>query len=282
MNDCSTKAAGRRRTCPSSSPYINGAERALYSLSTRSPAFADARWLTAAEPYIGIYTLAKLGFVGVLIFAVFIYVCGLLIVAWGKPAGCCNYRSGRWCFSFGACLFVLLFAFIALSSTLGLLAAIMATRIGCTLADHPGQPVLIEPIRFLQSVVKHHVDYDTIKWVFSAVSPEYAVRVLARFDECQETHLSTYRIMGEPFVRNLTAVIGYQKELAFLWDGFNMSEINTKLDGITGALGGSATDASKLKELGKELSPLLAFSLDIPKPPTEPDLSTQKVSGGLF
>ncbi|KAL1458872.1 hypothetical protein MTO96_027639, partial [Rhipicephalus appendiculatus] len=229
----------------------------------------------AAEPYIGIYTIAQLAFVGVLIFIVLLYVCGLLVVAWGQPSGCCNYRSGRWCFSLGACCFVLLFAFVALSSTVGLLGAIMATRVGCTLADHPGQPVLIEPIRFLQSVVRHHVDYDTIKWATEAVSPEYAVRVLARFDECEETKLSTYRLMGEPFVRNLSEVIGYQKQLAFLWEGFNMSEIDEKLGGITAAIGISGADASKLKELGEKLSPLLNFSLDIPKPPYEPDLSTQ-------
>ncbi|KAL3207755.1 hypothetical protein MRX96_039538 [Rhipicephalus microplus] len=78
-------------------------------------------------------------------------------------------------------------------------------------------------------------------------------RVLARLDECEETRLSAYRLMGELFVRNLTQVIGYQKELAFLWEGFNMSEIDQKLYGITAALGISGAEASKLKELGEKL-----------------------------
>ncbi|KAH6934605.1 hypothetical protein HPB50_025691 [Hyalomma asiaticum] len=229
----------------------------------------------AAEPYIAIYTIAKLVFISVLLLAVLLYVFGLLLVAWGQPAGCCNYRSGRWCFSLGACIFLLLFAFVALAATAGVLASIMVSRCGCTLAERLGQPALIEPIRFLQSVVKKHVGSVTLREISSAVSADYMVDALARFDGCEGSELSAYRIMGEPFVRNLTRAFGYEKQFSFLWEGFNLSKVDEKLNGITGSLSGGADVAAKLKNLGKQLSPLLAFSLDIPKPPSEPDLSTQ-------
>nr|XP_054923029.1 uncharacterized protein LOC126524360 [Dermacentor andersoni] len=229
----------------------------------------------AAEPYLAIYTIAKLGLIGVLIVSMFAYVLGLVVVAWGQPTGCCNYRSGRWCFSCGACLFVLLFGFIALGATVGLLGSIMVSRCGCTLAERLGQSVLVEPIRFFQAVVKERIGGDTLIKVSTAVSAEYMVGALARFDECEGTNVSAYRIMGEPFVRNFSAAIGYEKELAFLWEGFNWTQLQKELDGIAGPLGGGADDASKLQDLAKLLEPLLNFSLDIPKPPSEPDLSTQ-------
>ncbi|XP_065306095.2 prominin-like protein [Dermacentor albipictus] len=229
----------------------------------------------AAEPYLAIYTIVKLGIIGVLIVSMCAYVLGLLVVAWGQPAGCCNYRSGRWCFSCGACLFVLLFGFIALGATVGLLGSILVSRCGCTLAEHLGQSVLVEPIRFFQAVVKERIGGDILIKVSTAVSAEYMVGALARFDECEGTNVSAYRIMGEPFVRNLSAAFGSEKEVAFLWEGFNWTQLQEELDGIAGPLGGGADDASKLQDLAKLLSPLLNFSLDIPKPPSEPDLSTQ-------
>ncbi|KAH8042559.1 hypothetical protein HPB51_024612 [Rhipicephalus microplus] len=219
------------------------------------------------------YRLFVLGFFGLnaamagllLLCPTTLYFFGLVIIAWAPTQGCCNYRSGRWCFSLGAFAFVLIFGFAALLTTAGLLTSIVATRCGCALAADLEQPGIVAVVRYLVQLVEIYTDDDSIaSELVSAVTIDYLTTIVKRFSACYTEPRSAYRLLGEPYVRNASKAIGYEKQLSFLWDGFDQKELDQRLQFIGGSLG-SVVNLSALSVLASKLTPLLQFQLEAMK-----------------
>ncbi|KAL3245446.1 hypothetical protein MRX96_046935 [Rhipicephalus microplus] len=212
------------------------------------------------------YRLFVLGFFGfnaamaglLLLCPTTLYFFGLVMVAWAPTQGCCNYRSGRWCFSLGAFAFVLIFGFAALFTTAGLLTSIVATRCGCALAadlEQPGIVAVVSSSRSTRMTTASHP---------SSCQPSPSTTlttIVKRFSACYTEPRSAYRLLGEPYVRNASKAIGYEKQLSFLWDGFDQKELDQRLQFIGGSLG-SVVNLSALSVLASKLTPLLQFQLE--------------------
>ncbi|XP_049520775.1 uncharacterized protein LOC125944393 [Dermacentor silvarum] len=191
-----------------------------------------------------------------------LYACGLCVTAWAPAQGCCSYRSGRWCFSLGACVFVLLFGFTALLTLAGLVAAFMATRCGCALAADLKQAGVAAVLRYLVQLVQINTEDDSVaSKLLTAVSSDYLLNIVKRFGSCDSEPRSAYRLVGEPFVRNASKAIGYEKQLSFLWDGFDQKQLNAKLQFINGGSLGSIVNLSALSALATTMEPLRQFKL---------------------
>ncbi|XP_077508785.1 uncharacterized protein LOC144120263 [Amblyomma americanum] len=216
----------------------------------------------------------NLALVGMLLVTMILYVCGLLITAWGGEEGFCSFRSGRWCFSLGACVFVLLFGVVAVATTAGLTAAFLATRCACGLANDLGSQGLADPIRFGLSVVREHANQQRVRDLASAVTVDNLRQALTRFSACGAEPTSAYHLAGEALLRNASKAVGLEKEVAFIWEGFNQTAIDAQLENITGPMN-VTVDLNKTTELAQKMRSLLNISLAIPTSPSEPDLKSQ-------
>ncbi|XP_070389085.1 uncharacterized protein [Dermacentor albipictus] len=214
------------------------------------------------RPYVLAFSGFNAALVGLLLVCpTTLYVCGLCVVAWAPARGRCTYRSGRWCFSLGAFVFVLLFGFAVLLALAGLVAAFMTTRCGCALAADLKQAGVAAVVRYLVQLVQIRTDDDSVaSKLVTSVSSDYLLDVTKRFGSCHTEPRSAYRLLGEPFVRNASKAIGCEKLLSILWEGFDEKPLDAQLEFIGGSVG-SIVNPSQLSALATTLEPLKHFEL---------------------
>ncbi|KAK8781565.1 hypothetical protein V5799_017092 [Amblyomma americanum] len=128
--------------------------------------------------------------------------------------------------------------------------------------------------RFGLSVVREHANQQRVRDLASAVTVDNLRQALTRFSACGAEPTSAYHLAGEALLRNASKAVGLEKEVAFIWEGFNQTAIDAQLENITGPMN-VTVDLNKTTELAQKMRSLLNISLAIPTSPSEPDLKSQ-------
>ncbi|XP_077508494.1 uncharacterized protein LOC144119842 [Amblyomma americanum] len=215
-----------------------------------------------AEPLLLGYVAFSAALVCLLLLPTMLYLGGLAMVAWGNADGHITYRSGRWCFSLGACIFVVSFGVVGLATTAGLVVTFFATRCGCAIVADLANPGVAIPLRFLVEAVQVYTEDGSIpSKLVTAVSADHLLGIVMRFGVCRSEPRSAYHLVGEPFVRNASKAIGVEKELSFLWNDFDHKQLDKQIAGIGLPLG-NLINASGISALATSLEQLVQVPLE--------------------